>query len=71
MSTLKIRALEFATTHDAIQHTEAEYGTAVLLEGRPCVVSEDDCVRLAAAGVCFAYLCDHQGQIMTVPVNRA
>ena len=69
MKTLKIRAVEFDSAYEALEHAAIEHGKAVLLEGKPCVVSEDDCVRLAAAGVSFAYRCDHHGQIMTVSVN--
>jgi hypothetical protein len=69
MKTVKIRALAFPSAHEAREHAAVEHTKAVLLEGKPFVVWEDDCVRLAAAGVSFAYLCEHMGQIMSVPVN--
>ena len=67
--TIKIRALAFPSAHEALEHAAIERGKAVLLDGKPCVVREDDCVHLAAAGVSFAYRCDHHSQIMTVSVN--
>jgi hypothetical protein len=68
--TIDLRCLEFATAHEAIQHTEADpEGVAILLNGKNLVVLPKDADRLAAAGVYFAYLCDHHGRIVTVPVN--
>lgn len=66
---IKIEAVEFPGAHEAIQHSEAAGGTAIRLNGKNLVVREADADRLAAAGVYFAYLCDHHGQIITVPVN--
>jgi hypothetical protein len=45
-----------------------------MLRGKPMVVAQADCDRLAAAGVEFAYLFNHEMpdgsfRIMTVPVN--
>jgi hypothetical protein len=47
---------------------------AVRVEGKNLVVARDEADRLAAAGVEFAYLCDHEmpdgeHRIVTVPVN--
>jgi hypothetical protein len=69
MKTIKIRAVEFDSAHEALEHAAVEHVNVILLEGKPCVIREDDCVRLAEAGVSFAYSCEHKGQIMTVPVN--
>jgi hypothetical protein len=33
------------------------------------VLRQEDADRLAALGASFAYLCDHDRQILTVPVN--
>jgi hypothetical protein len=69
-TTIEIECLEFATSHEAIQHTEADgRGEAIRLGGKYLVVSREDADRLAALGAAFAYLCDHEGQIMSVPVN--
>jgi hypothetical protein len=66
---MKIHAIEFETEDEAMQHAAAIGWDAVLLEGKPLAVSEADTDRMAAAGTEFAYLCDHKGRIVTVPVN--
>lgn len=69
------RAYDFDTAGEAIQHADASrQGRAVLIDGRPRVISEADAQRLATAGVEFAYLVDHEmpdgeRRIMTIPVN--
>ncbi len=60
-------SLEFATANEAIRFAAANRPVAIRLEGRNLVVCQDDADRLAAAGVTFAYLHDHEGR--TVPVN--
>jgi len=73
--TTEFKAIEFETAHEAIQWTEADgCGVAVRVEGKNLVVARAEADRLAAAGVEFAYLCDHQmpdgeHRIVTVPVN--
>jgi len=73
--TIEFRAIEFQTAHEAIQWTEAgECGVAVRLDGKNYVMERAEADRLAAAGVEFAYLCDHEmldgeHRIIAVPVN--
>lgn len=82
--TIEFKAIEFETAHEAIQWTEADLpvrctqtggrGVAVLVDGKNFVVDRAEADRLAAAGVEFAYLCDHEmpdgeHRIITVPVN--
>jgi len=73
--TIEFRAIEFKTAHEAIQWTEAgEAGKVIRLDGKNYVVEQGEADRLAAAGVEFAYLHDHQMpdgayRIVTVPVN--
>jgi len=72
-NTVQIQMIPFDTAHEAIQHSEAAGGRAILLDG-PTVVSQGAADRLAAEGVEFAYLVDHKmpdgsHRIMTVPVN--
>jgi hypothetical protein len=73
--TIKFQALDFPTAHEAIQHTYASgEGVAIRLRGEPLVVLKEDADRLDAAGVEFAYLCDHEmpdgsHRLVTVPVN--
>jgi len=67
---MQIEGVEFDTAHEAIQHTEAAgWGTAVRVDGKNLVIREADAERMAAAGVEFAYLCDHEGRIVHIPVN--
>ncbi len=42
---------------------------AVLMEGGPAVITKEEAKRLEAEGTSFAYLCIHEGRIVTVPVN--
>jgi hypothetical protein len=73
--TIRINALDFKTVDEAIQHTYASgEGVAIRLRGQPLVVLKEDADRLNAAGVEFAFLCDHEmpdgsHRIVTVPVN--
>jgi len=67
-------AIGFPSAFDALQHTEAAGGKAVLLDGRNFVMTQDEADRVAAAGVEFAYLVQHQMpdgdyRVMTIPVN--
>ena len=72
---ISYHAIECESATDAIQEANAGgFGEAIQLGGKPMVVPQADCDRLAAAGVGFAYLCDHEMpdgsfRIMTVPVN--
>ncbi len=72
--TLEYHAIEFEAAHDAIQWAEVSgRGVAILLDG-PKVVAPEEVKRIAAAGVEFAYLHDHEMpdgtcRIVTVPVN--
>ncbi len=67
--TLKFLALPCTTSREAVSRAAATGGEAILLDGRKLVVSPEDAEKLEIAGISFAYLCDHYGQIMTVPVN--
>ena len=74
--TIEFNAIEFESADDAIQHTYADPrdGEAVLLGGKHYVMQKAEAERLAADGVEFAYLFDHdlpdgRNIIMTVPVN--
>lgn len=73
--TIEFQAIEFETAGEAIQDTDANgRGVAVRVNGENLVVDPADADRLAAAGVEFAYLCDHEMpdgeyRIVTVPVN--
>jgi len=74
MHDFTFKAIKFDTAGDAIQHTEAAGGEAILLDGEYFVVTEDEAIRIAATGIEFAYLVqqempDGEYRIMTIPVN--
>lgn len=75
MKTITFKAIEFDTASEAIQWTYASgHGEAVLLDGQHYAMERDEAECLAAAGIEFAYLCDHEmpdgsHRIVTVPVN--
>jgi len=65
-----MKALKFETADDAVQHTAAAGGEAILLGGEYLVVTQQDADRLAAAGGEFAYLVESDDfRLMTIPVN--
>jgi hypothetical protein len=71
---MTIEAIEFDNASDAAQYAEAGGRHAILLDGKPFVVTRREADRLAEAGIEFAYLCDHEMpdgtyRIITVPVN--
>jgi len=66
---MNIHVTEFKTARGAIAHAAAKDMAAVHLNGRPAVVSRKGAERMEAAGVSFAYLCDHKGKLVTIPVN--
>jgi len=68
--TIEFKAVECDSAHDAIQHADASgCGDAIRLGGKYYAIFKAETDRLAAAGVEFAYVCDHDGRIVTVPVN--
>lgn len=75
MRTIQLSATEFETAAEALQWANASgQGSAITVAGRYLVAEQAELDRLAAAGVEFAYLCDHQRpdgtqRILTVPVN--
>ena len=78
MKTIEFAGIEFETASEAIQHVNAS-GRGVAITGvaganGSFVVEQAEADRLAAAGVEFAYLIDHEMpdgtfRVLTVPVN--
>jgi hypothetical protein len=67
---INVRCTEYATSRAAVEQAARTPGSsAIRLEGRNLVVRREEAERLAASGRYFAYLCDHHGLIVTVPVN--
>ena len=74
MHDFSFKAIEFETAGDALQHTEAAGGKAILFNARNFVVTTDEAIRIERAGVEFAYVVEHEMpggecQILTIPVN--
>ena len=64
------RPTEHPTAHEALQHLEVSGDDyAILVGGMYLSVKKAEVERIAAAGIEFAYLVDHHGKIMTIPVN--
>jgi hypothetical protein len=67
---ITIRATEHRSAHEAIQHLAVSGDDhAVLVGNKYLTLKQAEVERIAAAGIEFAYLFDHHGRIMTVPVN--
>ena len=74
MKSITFKALEFESASAALEHTEAAGGQTILLDARNFVMTDDEVVRIGAAGVEFAHLVQHEMpdgdyRIMTIPVN--
>jgi len=68
---ITIRATEHPNAHEAIQHLDVSGDDhAILVGARYLTVTKAEAERIAAAGIEFAYLVDHHGKIMTIPVNE-
>lgn len=64
------KKVEFESARRAIEQAKAfDGGVAVLMDGRNYVMHQDYADELIARGKECAYLCDHGGRIVTVPVN--
>jgi len=69
MKTIEIEGIEFGSAHDAIQHTNAADGEPIHIGDQYLVVTKSERERIETAGFEFAMLFDHNGLIITVPVN--
>jgi hypothetical protein len=67
--TVAVNGVAFATARQAVRHARVAGREAIRLGGRTLVVQREEAERLAAAGVYFAYLGEHGGRIVTIPVN--
>jgi len=69
---IKIRAIQHASAHEAIQHLDvSSHDHAILVGGKYLTAREAEIGKIERAGIEFAYLVHHQatGRIMTIPVN--
>jgi hypothetical protein len=65
----KTKTYEFATMQEALEHAAATGWVAIRWEGKNRVVRQESADRLQAEGIEFAFITDHKGQIVLVPVN--
>ena len=67
---ITIRATEHPSAHEALQHLDVSGDDhAILVGGKYLTLKQAEVERIAAAGIEFAYLVDHQGTIMTIPAG--
>ena len=66
-----IWATGHANASDALQHLDVSGDDhAILVHGKCLTLKQAELDRIAAAGIEFAYLVEHNGKIMTIPVNE-
>ena len=63
-----VRGRRYPTMREALKH-QGKGEAAIACDQGYLVVSKQEADRLAAAGKQFAYICEHQGTLVTVPVN--
>jgi hypothetical protein len=69
-TTIHVRATEHRTAHEAVQYLDVSGDDhAIAVGDKYLTLKQAEVDRIAAAGVEFAYLVDHHGKIMTIPVN--
>ena len=67
---ITIRATEHRNAHEALQYLDVSGDDHAILVGDKCLTAKQvEVDRLAAARIEFAYLVNHHGKIMTIPVN--
>ena len=67
---ITIRATEHPSAHEALQHLDVSGDDhAILVGNKYLTLKQAEVERIAASGVEFAYLIDHHGKIITIPVN--
>ena len=69
MKTYNNNKHESLTIRQALDRAVATGKVAVLVGKGPAVITQDEADRLRAEGTSFAYLCIHEGKVVTVPVN--
>ena len=67
---ITIRGTRHQSAHEAIQHLSVSGDDHAISVGEMYLtIKKTEAERLETSGIPFAYLVDHQGTIMTVPVN--
>jgi hypothetical protein len=66
--TTRVRGRHYPTMREALKN-QGHDESAVACDQGYLVVTKNEAERLTAAGKEFAYICDHKGTLVTVPVN--
>ena len=67
---ITIRGTRHRSRHEAIQHLSVSGDDHAVSVGEMYLtITKAEAERLEASGIPFAYLVDHHGKIMTIPVN--
>ncbi len=67
---MDVRRFEFKTMRDAVAHAAAADFAALMLDGKPTTISREHARHLEEHGIYFAYICQHKGELFTIPVNE-
>jgi len=70
METIRVEGTQFTKARDAVDHARMYGADAILFAGKILVVEKEESARLERERFAFAYLCEHKGRIVTVPVNE-
>ncbi len=65
----RFEAVECDSSNDALQKAAALGCDAIMLGGRFFAIKPDQSTKLAQAGESFAFLCNDNDTIITIPVN--
>ena len=67
---ITIRGTRHHSAHEAIQHLSVSGDDHAISVGEMYLtIKKTEAERLEASGIPFAYLVDHHGKIMTIPVG--
>ena len=65
----RFEAVECNSANDALETAAALGCDAIMLDNRFFAIKPDQATKLAQGGESFAFLCDDNDTIITVPVN--
>jgi hypothetical protein len=66
---IKFRGIKCTSMTDAMQYADASGLEPIILTGGCFCVTKAELHRIECARVEFAHITEHNGQLMTVPVN--
>lgn len=66
---MKFTGIKCESMADAMQYADASGMEPILITGGCYCVTRDELNRIECAGVEFAHITEHEGRLMTVPVN--